>query len=144
MKEQIINGLQLLSPNIFVPWSINTAELKELFNNYDIKYVTPQYYTIPALLPADIDCMLGLHFDYGLLNWFELFRNQNYYETHDLITSYNDFQAKFEIIWGKPHQSNKSMIDGFENHFWHFKKITITHSVYERFCICEGVSMRRK
>ena len=143
INTDITFGIQVCIPNVFVQWNTDIARLKAIFSDCTLNCVTPEYYCVPVLLPVNIDCMLGFHLNSNTLSRMELFRSQAYNESHDLRYSYNDFQSKFETLWGKPHQSVCGIIEGLDSHFWHFGNIEITHSVYERFVLCEGVSIKR-
>lgn len=143
MKKQITKGLKIDNPDIFIPWGINGGKLERLFTGYPLKFIIKGYYTCPVTLFESLSCILGLHLDYGVLNYLEFFREQTDLLSRSISDSYNDFQRNFENIFGKPHDSHMGY-EGYETHIWVFNNVTISHSVYERFVISEYMSIRKK
>lgn len=142
MENSITKGVQILRPDVFLPWYASLETIEKLFDDHKFLRQSQEYYSVKVVLPLNIDCSLSLGLRNNCLREVLIYRDSDYYEKHGLETSYIDIQSQFETIWGKSHKSSKSILDDFEDHFWYFENVTIAHTIYERFVFCEGVSIR--
>ena len=124
-------GLKITDPDLFIPWNINTKQLKTVFEGHDIKYVTDTYYTIGCEMFNSLNCILGFHFQHTTFDRileFEFFRT-NYSEQEK---SFDEFQFYFVQEFGPPTNIKKGN-EGFNNYEWLLDDIKIIHLVYNRF-----------
>ena len=138
----ILKGLQIDEPNVFVPWDKNVKDVEERFPKNLLIHITDGYYTIKDVTLFDIlTCNIGLHYDHGnMLKRIEFFRN----DYDDLIKSYKDFQIVFENKFGKPIK-RKKVLNHFESCEWDIEgKVKIHHYVMDRFGLAEYLYIERK
>lgn len=126
----ISDGFEIFEPRIFVPWGIECGALEQLLSSVtSLKKVTTGYYTIEAEPLEGLQCLMGFHLHQtGRLNRLEFFRR----DYSDQNASFESFQWSFEATFGKPNHSSPGD-EGFPNHTWNLKDVTISHYVFDRF-----------
>ena len=129
----ILKGLQVDEPKIFIPWDTSANDIEICFPNEILSCVTDRYYTIRDVRVFDaLICNIGLHFD-NMLKRIEFFRN----DYDDLCRSYSDFQIIFESEFGNPSKRSRDSTN-FEHCEWNIgNEIKIYHYVMDRFGLAE-------
>jgi len=137
----IQSGFQIDTPNIFVPWNINTGQLESLFKAHKLNHVTSGYYTIKCEFLNGLQCNIGFHLkpaDGGLLKEIEF-----YFETEEkLERTFKKFQYHFEQEFGKPAKEMNGY-PGYSDYEWILDDIQIIHKVIDRFGPEEHMRIRK-
>lgn len=136
----LTKGIQLTSPNKFVPWGIDALGLQDLFDDKPIKKITKGYYTIDCEPLPDLFCVLGFHLhQYDVLTELEFFR-RNY---SDPKASYEDFQQHFEAVLGMPTKTTEGY-EGYPRHEWAISGAVVVHYIIDRFGPEEHMCIRKR
>jgi hypothetical protein len=129
----ILSGLHIDDPAIFIPWDIRLEDIESYFNNYSLIRVTDKYYVMRGVkVFGTLACNIGLYFEKKLKR-IEFFGD----DYTDLNKSFNDFQVVFVKNFGKPIKRKKvpSVIISYE---WNVSsKVKIYHSIMNRFGLGE-------
>ena len=143
MIHEIEEGLQIDSPNLFIPWKISEKRLKKIFKDFPLRHITDGYYTAKVTLFEGVTCLLGFHFGVSLfgpperkskgkLTLLEFSRDEEYYLSHDMEDSYFEFQEVFERVFNKPHDKSNGYHNKYKKYAWSFNDIGIFHMTSER------------
>ena len=129
----IIDGLKIDEPSVFIPWELSVEMLSTNMYEYQLSRVSNNYYTLRgARLFNALICNIGLHFN-NVLKKIEFFRD----DYSDLHKSFHDFQRVFENVFGKPIMKER-VSDSFNSYEWVVgNKVKIRHYVIDRFGLTE-------
>jgi hypothetical protein len=133
-------GFQIDEPDVFVPWSVSQAGLRQLLDPR-LREVTRGYFTIPCTSLGGLRHGLGFHFDrqrsdhLSELEFYAL-------SARPIDETYAEFQRHFEGAFG-PATRTRPGTEGFALHEWIFPTARIVHLVQERFGPEEHMRIQR-
>jgi len=128
---EVERGFQLEKPEIVLEWE---TPLDRLLVIDGLQQVTNEYYVMSGTALDGLALRVGLHLRHKRLVRIELLRQSEM----ALENSYRDFQRRLEVTFGAPDVSHPA--DGGYKFFeWKRGKVSITHSVIERFALEEFV-----
>ena len=135
-KADIIKGIQIDKPKIFISWDITEQEFLNLFKDHNVRCVVEKMYFVKDItFFGGSNCNMGVDFTKG--RCCNIGFSREYYGTgteKEIYTrSYNSFQNAFEDVFGKPTKRSRDEI-GFDNCEWEIGgKIKIYHYIMSRF-----------
>ena len=139
-QAEILKGLQIDEPEIFIPWDINEDNFVDMFKNHNLARNIERYCGVKSITVfGEINCNIVAEFD-KTIRKFSISRNypEGYvFEEDYLIKSFDAFQTALERQFGKPTNRKKTEIN-FESCEWDIgNKIKIYHYVMDRFGLAE-------
>ena len=139
-QTDIINGLQIDEPNIFIPWDINENGFVDIFENHNVVRNIEKYCGIKSVTVfGEINCNIIVKFG-KTIREFGISRDYHegyIFEDDFLNKSFKNFQTALEKTFGKPTKARKGT-DGFVNYVWEIDKtVEIQHYVMDRFGLAE-------
>lgn len=132
-------GFPIDDPPLVVPWGLTAHQLNELLRPHGLRQVTRGYHVLSCKSLGGLAHELGFHFDPSAGRhryWLEFFRPSY----PDLRQSYEEFQRHLESTFGQPTHT-QSGDQGYPSHAWEVGQFIVHHSVYERFLLCEAVTI---
>lgn len=131
-RTDILKGLQIDEPKIFIPWDIDEKTFAELFKNHGVSMVAEKYYFVKGVtVLGERNCNIGAYFD-KTLRKVGISRD-NYAGYKDYIESFKTFQNALIREFGQPNKCERTLND-FEDSEWRVSKnIKIYHYVMDRF-----------
>ena len=111
----------------------------------DYKKVTDGYITFEGyVLGSNYPLMIGLHFLNDRMDFIEIFRQREYYqsESYNVDDSFEENSNLIRRRFGAP--AKESSLDRFltRSEEWELPNFSIYHSIYERFGRAERFSIR--
>ena len=135
---------KVLEPNIKLTVSVSECinELKIAGVKYD--QVTAGYITFPAKLFDGLDMMLGLHYQGPFIDYIEIFRPLEYYNSpnFDIKESYAEIHDSVSSCYGQPQAKKPAYLSGYPSERWLGRNFVIDHIICERFGLEEHLSFR--
>ena len=135
---------KVLEPNIKLTVSVSECinELKIAGVKYN--QVTAGYITFPAKLFDGLDMMLGLHYQGPFIDYIEIFRPLEYYNSpnFDIKESYAEIHDAVSSCYGQPQAKKPVYLSGYPSERWLGRNFVIDHSICERFGLEEHLSFR--
>ena len=135
---------KVLEPNIKLTVAISEC-LKEL-NAAKVKYnqVSSGYITFPAKLFNGLDMMVGLHYRGAFVDYIEIFRPLEYYNSpdFDIKKSYTEIHDAVISCYGNPQAQKPCCLSEYPSERWIGRDFVIDHSVCERFVLEEHLSFK--
>lgn len=135
---------RVLEPKIELTVSVSEC-IKEL-NSAGVKYnqVSARYITFPAKLFNGLDMMIGLHYQGAFIDYIEIFRPPEYYDSpdFDIKKSYAEIHDAVVSCYGKPQAKKPCYLSGYPSERWLGRNFVIDHSICERFCLEEHLSFK--
>ena len=150
-RTNILNGIHIDEPMIFVPWGIDESGFTHMFSNHNISIVVGKnYFVKDVTIFGEQHCNIGVTFDktmYSLGISRDNCENDNSLKDKSIKTlgdfqaylkkSFEDFQVALEISFGTPDKRAKIMGD-FESCEWDIgERIKIHHYIADRFGLAE-------
>ena len=125
----------VLEPKIELTVSVSQC-IKEL-NTADVKYnqVCKGYIVFPAKLFNGLVMMVGLHYKGSVIEYIEVFRPQEYYDSpdFDIKKSFDEIHNSVMTCYGKPKVTNPPHLTGFPYERWTGKNFSLEHYIIDRF-----------
>lgn len=138
------SGLKLEAPAVFIPFGIDRHYLLELFAGASAPTKVADGHYVAECDPfGGIWCRIGFHFAAEkppLLHRFTLSRVADYWGSHTLRQSYDEFQRYFERDFGTP--ATASGPAGFASHQWELGGVQVRHFVQENPPLAEHAEIR--
>lgn len=139
--KQIDEGL-IINQQFMIRWSNTPEQLIDLFKS-NIQKVGDNYYTLSASLFNDRYVgKVGIHYSSkGTITKVELYKDQN----SDLQKAFPENQKILEEYFKKPSKISLGLFSVLKTernekeYKWHFKHVTLTHSLRDRFSIEERI-----
>ncbi len=131
-QTDILKGLQIDEPMIFLPWDIDENGFIDMFKNHNMSLVVEKYYFVRDVTIFDNShCNIGVTFD-KMIRKVGISRNN--YEGYDAyVKSFAEFQIALIREFGQPNKLEKALND-FESCEWRISdSIKIYHYVMDRF-----------
>lgn len=128
--NEVLDGFKIDDPSLFVPWSTNPVNLKDIFSGYELRCVVEdRYYTISCEVLDGLKCKLGFHFKPGgKLEFLEIFD----IKMADIYEEFEYCQGFLERKYGKEFSGHSEDKD-YPSYTWRVGKIKILHCISERF-----------
>ena len=135
---------KIIEPNIELTVSVSECikELKCAGVNYN--QVTVGYITFPAKLFNGLDMMVGLHYQGAFIDFIEIFRPLEYYNSpdFDINESYAEIHDAVVSCYGKPQVKKPAYLYGYPSERWLGRNFAIDHSICDRFGLEEHLSFK--
>jgi len=141
-RRNVLAGLQLENPAVFIPWEIEATDLLGMFEDKNISQITENGYWIKEVTVWGEDkCSLGVEF-YKTIKKIGISR-MNYGAYDNYVKSFEAFQVALIKEFGQPSERERILLD-FENCKWKIDgKINIHHYVINRFGLEEHLYIER-
>jgi len=147
-QENILQGIRIDEPKIFVPWDTSENAFKEMFKTSDMSVVSKgNYFVKDSTIFGERLCNLGFTFEITIRKVG--ISRSNYEEYHPdymkslaglktaLSRSFAMFQKSLIKEFGEPSRRDK-VLDEFESCEWNIgDKIKVYHYVIDRFGLSE-------
>ena len=156
-QTDILKGLQIDEPKIFIPWNIDENDFVNMFKNYTVARNIERYCGVKNITVfGEINCNIVAGFDKTICK-FSISRDHceedNSLKDKSIKTpedfkiylekSFKNFQIALEKSFGKPSKRIKSL-DSFESCEWNIgNKIKIYHYVMDRFGLVEYLHIEK-
>ncbi|WP_199618036.1 hypothetical protein [Paenibacillus alkalitolerans] len=142
-KRNLLEGIQLEKPKLFVPWDVTPVELTKMFEGAGLNKVTNEYFTIECISHGGLTHVLGFHFNRNhsnKLHILEFFR-KSYPDYHE---SFTEFQKHFEKTYGRSTKEYPINSEGFPSFEWRIgTEIRIQHYIMDRFGLEERLHIQK-
>ena len=139
--ENLLNGVQIDTPRVVIPWSIEKCEFDKLFHSHEIHSITKSDCLVKGVtFLGEKNCNMGVSFD-PLLNRIAFSRNE--YQGHKgLVKSYRSFNNALIEAFGEPNEHKKEL-EEFEDCIWRVSgTVEIHHYVMDRFGLGEHLYLK--
>lgn len=133
-------GLLLQEPPLFIPFGIDATHLLELLGDTRSEKVSDAQYSIQANPLGGFCCLVNFFFAEEkpkLLSLLQLCRNAEYYNTHTLQQSYQEFQKYLRLNFGSPMLETDAG-NGFLNCVWELGDVVVRYTISS----CAGLAER--
>ena len=134
----------VLEPKIEL--SVSVSECVKELNRVGLQYnqVCAGYITFPAKLFNGLDMMVGLHYQGVFVDYIEIFRPLEYYNSpdFDINESYAEIHNAVVSCYGKPQAEKPCYLSGFPSERWLGRNFVIDHSICDRFGLEEHLSFK--
>jgi len=149
----ILKGVQIDEPNIFVPWDIDENDFTNMFKNHSVYLVVEKNYSVKDVtILGESHCNIGVVFNKTMCKIGvsrDICEEDNSLKDKSIKTpedfhaylkkSFGIFQTALESAFGKPTKREESTTaPNFESCEWDIgNKIKIYHYVMDRFGLAE-------
>ena len=134
----------VLEPKIEL--SVSVSECVKELNRVGLQYnqVCAGYITFPAKLFNGLDMMVGLHYQGVFVDYIEIFRPLEYYNSpdFDINESYAEIHDAVVSCYGKPQAKKPAYLSGYPSERWLGRNFVIDHSICDRFGLEEHLSFK--
>lgn len=152
-QANILKGLQIDEPMIFVPWDIDENVFSDMFKDHSISLVVENNYLVKDVtILGESHCNIGVQFD-NIVSEVSISRD-DYGEYHPdymkssealkiaLMRSFMSFQTALIREFGQPNK--REILDTFESFEWHiYSNIKIYHYIMDRFGLAEYLRIKK-
>ncbi len=135
---------KVLEPNIELTVSVSECIKKLIRSGVKYNQVTAGYITFPAKLFDGLDMMVGLHYQGAFIDYIEIFRPIEYYNSpdFDINESYAEIHDAVVSCYGKPQAKKPAYLSGYPSERWLGRNFVIDHSICDRFGLEEHLSFK--
>lgn len=135
-KKQTAAVFEINSPKLSI--TPNTYNLKSSLKNagIDYKVVTDGYITFAGcVFDSDIPLMIGIHFNLSKIEYIEIFRTPEYYQSqkYDVNTSFTELSDILKKKYGNPIVTTSASIKGYPCEQWILPSYVVNHYITDRF-----------
>jgi len=138
-REELLSGVQIEEPSVFLNWDIKEDVFVEKFVNAD--NFREHGYFVGNIIFLGQHCNMGVSFS-GTVDKIS-FGRDDYSGEDGLIKSFHTFQTALEKAFGSP-TKRKPVLDHFESCVWDISdEIKIRHYVMDRFGLAEYLYIQK-
>jgi hypothetical protein len=148
--RQLIDGLYLEIPNVFVPWKVSELDFRTILSsNYVVDEQTHYYKFSGKLRDEDIKCYFTFHFVLERLVSVTINRSLDYFDDKDYLSARRQSFKEIDQFLIKHLGKSKllgHLLSGKDsaNYTWVTPSISVKHSLYEHFGLDEELIIRIK
>ena len=142
-RTDILKGLQIDEPMIFLPWNIDEKGFIAMFENHNMSLVVEkQFFVRGVTIFGESRCNIGVTFD-RTIRKVGISRD-NYGGYNSYVKSFAEFQSALVKAFGQPNM-REIVLDDFESCEWEISdSIKIYHYVMDRFGLEEHLYIEHR
>ncbi len=135
-KKRAVASFEIDHPKFSI--TPNSQNIESLLKSAGIKYntVTDGYITFCGqAFDSDIPLMIGIHFNSHKVEFIEIFRTLEYYQSegYDINVSFAELSNILKKKYGKPLVTTSASISGYPCEQWTTPNFIINHYIMDRF-----------
>lgn len=135
-RMQAVASFEVDCPKFSI--AANSHNIESLLKDAGIEYtvITAGYITFRGcVFDSDIPLMIGIHFNSHKVEFIEIFRTLEYYqsEQYDINVSFNELSSILRKKYGKPLVLTSASISGYPCEQWMTPSFIVNHYIMDRF-----------